>query len=127
MCHQVAGVRDFGCGGGGDSGARWPGDSDAGGTSSCVACTPDVSHREVDLLRCEGALGSGVLSREDGDRSVGQIAEDFDLTESTQRLWVSQAEVDIRPSSNGHRPGETRIRRRSRRGMRGHAGYGAMG
>ncbi|MFD3481028.1 transposase [Streptomyces sp. NPDC058695] len=29
-----------------------------------------------------------------GDRSVGQIAKDFDLTETAARLWVSQAEVD---------------------------------
>ncbi|WP_405970584.1 transposase [Streptomyces sp. NBC_00988] len=29
-----------------------------------------------------------------GDRSVGQIAKDFDLTETAVRLWVSQAEVD---------------------------------
>ena len=29
-----------------------------------------------------------------GDRTVGQIAKDFDLTETAVRLWVSQAEVD---------------------------------
>jgi transposase len=29
-----------------------------------------------------------------GDRSVGQIAKDFDLTETAVRLWVSQAEAD---------------------------------
>ncbi|MDX3136899.1 transposase [Streptomyces europaeiscabiei] len=29
-----------------------------------------------------------------GDRSVGQIAKAFDLTETAVRLWVSQAEVD---------------------------------
>ncbi|MEV6654967.1 hypothetical protein [Streptomyces sp. NPDC051219] len=29
-----------------------------------------------------------------GDRSVGQIAKDFDLTETAVRLWASQAEVD---------------------------------
>ncbi|MBL1109387.1 transposase [Streptomyces sp. 5-8] len=29
-----------------------------------------------------------------GDRSVGQVAKDFDLTETAVRLWVSQAEVD---------------------------------
>ncbi|MFB7223720.1 transposase [Streptomyces sp. NPDC056227] len=26
-----------------------------------------------------------------GDRSVGQVARDFDLTETAVRLWVSQA------------------------------------
>src|SRR3954452_9507169 len=29
-----------------------------------------------------------------GDRSVGQIAKAFDLTETAVRLWVSQAETD---------------------------------
>ncbi|MFD9270779.1 transposase [Streptomyces goshikiensis] len=29
-----------------------------------------------------------------GDRSVGQIARDFELTETAVRSWVRQAEVD---------------------------------
>ena len=29
-----------------------------------------------------------------GDRSVGQVARDFDLTETAVRAWVKQAEVD---------------------------------
>ncbi|WP_157846726.1 transposase [Streptomyces noursei] len=29
-----------------------------------------------------------------GDRSVGQVAKDFDLTETAVRDWVRQAEVD---------------------------------
>ncbi|MFD9420612.1 transposase [Streptomyces goshikiensis] len=29
-----------------------------------------------------------------GDRSVGQIAKDFDLTETAVRSWVRQAQVD---------------------------------
>jgi transposase len=29
-----------------------------------------------------------------GDRSVGQVAKDFDLTETAVRQWVKQAEVD---------------------------------
>lgn len=29
-----------------------------------------------------------------GDRSVGQVAKDFDLTETAVRLWVGQAETD---------------------------------
>ncbi|MFF7249913.1 transposase [Embleya sp. NPDC008237] len=29
-----------------------------------------------------------------GDRSVGQVAKDFDLTETAVRAWVVQAEVD---------------------------------
>ncbi|MEU0664291.1 transposase [Streptomyces lavendulocolor] len=29
-----------------------------------------------------------------GDRSVGQVAKDFDLTETAVRDWVKQAEID---------------------------------
>ncbi|MGW0665277.1 transposase [Streptodolium elevatio] len=29
-----------------------------------------------------------------GDRSVGQVAKDFDLTETAAREWVRQAEAD---------------------------------
>jgi transposase len=29
-----------------------------------------------------------------GDRTVGQVARDFDLTETAVRAWVRQAEVD---------------------------------
>ena len=35
-----------------------------------------------------------------GDRSIGQVARDFDLTETAVREWVRQAEVDA-----GERPG----------------------
>ena len=37
-----------------------------------------------------------------GDRSIGQVARDFDLTETNVRTWVKQAEVD-----QGERPGLT--------------------
>ncbi|WP_369360203.1 transposase [Streptomyces sp. cg2] len=37
-----------------------------------------------------------------GDRSVGQVAKDFDLTETAVRLWVAQAETD-----SGEREGLT--------------------
>jgi transposase len=29
-----------------------------------------------------------------GDRSIGQVAKDFELTETAVRAWVKQAEVD---------------------------------
>lgn len=29
-----------------------------------------------------------------GDRTIGQVAKDFDLTETAVRAWVKQAEVD---------------------------------
>jgi transposase len=53
-----------------------------------------------------------------GDRSIGQVARDFDLVESAVRRWVEQAEVDF-----GHRQGLTsdereelaRLRRDNRR------------
>jgi transposase len=35
-----------------------------------------------------------------GDRSIGQVAKDYDLTETNVRTWVKQAEVD-----QGERPG----------------------
>ena len=53
-----------------------------------------------------------------GDRSIGQVARDFDLTETAVREWVRQAEVDA-----GDREGLTtaereelsRLRRENRR------------
>jgi transposase len=37
-----------------------------------------------------------------GDRSIGQVAKDFDLIESNVRTWVTQAQID-----QGERPGLT--------------------
>jgi transposase len=37
-----------------------------------------------------------------GDRSIGQVAKDFDLTETNVRTWAKQAEID-----QGERPGLT--------------------
>jgi transposase len=37
-----------------------------------------------------------------GDRSISEIARDLDLTESSVRRWVEQAEIDA-----GRRPGLT--------------------
>jgi transposase len=53
-----------------------------------------------------------------GDRSIGQVARDFDLTEANVRTWVKQSEID-----QGERPGLTtqereeltRLRRENRR------------
>jgi transposase len=41
-----------------------------------------------------------------GDRSVGQVARDFDLTETAVRSWVKQTEID-----SGHRDGLTTAER----------------
>jgi transposase len=41
-----------------------------------------------------------------GDRSIGQVARDFDLTETNVRSWVKQAEID-----QGERPGLTSAER----------------
>ena len=57
-----------------------------------------------------------------GDRSIGQVARDFDLTETNVRTWVKQAEID-----QGERPGLTteereeltRLRRENRSPQRG--------
>ena len=53
-----------------------------------------------------------------GDRSIGQVARDFDLTETAVRKWVNQADIDA-----GRRQGLTsdereefsRLRRENRR------------
>ena len=53
-----------------------------------------------------------------GDRTISQVADDFDLTVSAVRRWVAQAEID-----EGMRPGLTsdereelsRLRRENRR------------
>ena len=36
-----------------------------------------------------------------GDRSVGQVAKDFDLTETAVRAWVRQAERDAGTAATG--------------------------
>ena len=41
-----------------------------------------------------------------GDRSIGQVARDFDLTETAVREWVRQADVDA-----GKRDGLTTVER----------------
>ena len=40
------------------------------------------------------------------DRSIAQVAKDFDLTETAVREWVKQAEID-----DGERPGLTSAER----------------
>jgi len=41
-----------------------------------------------------------------GDRSIGQVARDFDLTETAVREWVKQADIDT-----GRRDGLTTAER----------------
>src|SRR3954452_6747834 len=36
-----------------------------------------------------------------GDRSIGQVAKDFDLTETAVREWVRQADIDAGTRSGG--------------------------
>ena len=60
----------------------------------------------------------GLCSR--GDRSVGQVANDFDLTETSVREWVKQAERDAGTVSDGGLTAEERkelaqLRRENRR------------
>jgi transposase len=54
-----------------------------------------------------------------GDRSVGQVAKDFDLTETAVRDWVRQADIDDGVRSDGLTSAEreelTRLRRENRR------------
>lgn len=52
-----------------------------------------------------------------GDRSVGQVARDFDLTESAVRAWVKQADIDAGRSdglTTAERDELTQLRRENR-------------
>ena len=48
-----------------------------------------------------------------GDRSIGQVAKDFDLTETAVRQWIRQAEVD-----SGQREGLTSSEREELEALR---------
>ncbi|MET8630622.1 transposase [Kitasatospora sp. NPDC004669] len=50
-----------------------------------------------------------------GDRSIGQVAKDFDLAETAVRLWVTQAEVDAGVDDELGRGASLRTRLVSRR------------
>ncbi|MFF0659528.1 transposase, partial [Micromonospora tulbaghiae] len=54
-----------------------------------------------------------------GDRSVAQVARDFDLTETAVREWVKQADIDAGTRSDGLTSDErdelARLRRENRR------------
>ena len=54
-----------------------------------------------------------------GDRSIGQVARDFDLTETAVREWVRQAELDAGTRSDGLTSDErdelAQLRRENRR------------
>jgi transposase len=54
-----------------------------------------------------------------GDRTIGQVAKDFDLTETAVREWVRQADIDAGVRSDGLTSAEreelTRLRRENRR------------
>ncbi len=53
-----------------------------------------------------------------GDRSIGQVARDFDLTETAVREWVRQAEIDAGNRdglTTAEREELTRLRRENRR------------
>jgi transposase len=67
--------------------------------------TPEFKAEIVELCR-------------DGERSIGQVARDFDLTETAVRAWVHQAEID-RGERDGltteERQELTRLRRENKR------------
>lgn len=54
-----------------------------------------------------------------GDRSIGQVSIDFDLTETAVREWVKQADIDDGRRSDGLTTAEreelNRLRRENRR------------
>jgi transposase len=53
-----------------------------------------------------------------GDRTVGQVARDFDLTETAVRDWIKRAEIDagdVPGLSSGDRDELVRLRAENRR------------
>lgn len=54
-----------------------------------------------------------------GDRSIGQVAKDFDLTETAVREWIRQADLDAGVRTDGLTTAEreelARLRRENRR------------
>ncbi len=72
----------------------------------CRSFTPEFKAEIVDLCRR-------------GDRSVGQVARDFELTETGVRHWVKQAEVDAGERNGGLTSSEREelvaLRRQNRR------------
>ncbi len=54
-----------------------------------------------------------------GDRSIGQVARDFDLTETAVREWVRQADIDAGTRHDGLTSAErdelSNLRRENRR------------
>jgi transposase len=69
--------------------------------------TPEFKAEIVELCQC-------------GDRSAGQVAKDFDLTETAVREWVKQAERDTGTRedgglTSGERQELAQLRRENRR------------
>jgi transposase len=64
---------------------------------------PGVIHGEEEAAKVvyEGVQGGSGSAVQVGDRSIGKVARDLDLTETALRAWVKQAEVDA-----GHGPPE---------------------
>jgi transposase len=58
-----------------------------------------------------------------GDRTVGQVAKDFDVTETAVRAWAEQAELDTGTRTDGLTSDEraelTQLRRENRRLQQG--------
>jgi transposase len=54
-----------------------------------------------------------------GDRTIGQVSKDFELTETVMRSWVKQAELDAETRSDGLTSDEqtelAQLRRENRR------------
>ncbi|GAA2750079.1 transposase [Kitasatospora cinereorecta] len=72
----------------------------------------------VDLPSLSGVLRGVVELCRRGDCSVGQVAKDFDLTETAVRDWVKQARVDVGERdalTSDEREEVARLRRENRR------------
>lgn len=104
----------------GSSWTKWPSpalvDTPNGAKMRREACPMARKRRSF----TKGFKADAVRLAQAGDRSVGQVAKDLDLTETSLRAWVKQAEVDAGSGPEGtlrtaEREELTRLRRENKR------------
>jgi transposase len=70
-------------------------------TEGCSSWRPWGGSSRVAAGSFTPEFKAGIVERcRAGDRTIGQVAKDFDLTETAVRAWVNQVETDA-----GQRPG----------------------
>ena len=86
---------------------RWPSPRSESGQASVWPCPGFVDTNRGATMRLEASMGkrrrrkfTGEFKKEavrlfrEGERSIGQVAKELDLTESSLRNWVKQYKVD---------------------------------